>query len=422
MYAGGGLSPRTSDQAVISQARTAALRKLTGKTADLQQMKEADHRLAERIVAQVQQNGRFLDACLQEYAETPLSRLRPDVLAILRLSAAQLLFFERVPASAAVNDAVAMCRRNKAPYAAGFVNAVLRRVAADRDRLLSADREPAVRYSHPDWLADLLREQFDEETMLGFMKANQEIPSLCLQVNTLRIPFQDYLRMISDQGIIIRSVNEPLASLRTDSIPVESLPGYHEGLFYIQDDAARMAVKLALVGQGQKVLDACAAPGGKSMAAALDGAEQITACDISTVRLKRCRENFSRLSLKIPTCCADAAEFRAEWERTFDVVLADVPCSGTGIIRKQPEIRTKSREDMESLLPVQSGILNNLSRYVRPGGILLYSTCSVLKNEDECQTAAFLRSHPEFMLEEEFRSWPQYSGNDGFYAARIRRQ
>ena len=207
------------------------------------------------------------------------------------------------------------------------------------------------------------------------------------------------------------------------------LPGYEEGLFFVQDNAARASVKIIGLKPGMRVLDACAAPGGKSMAAALEGAD-VLSCDVNISRLNRCTENYRRLGMDISTRQMDASTFCTDWSEAFDVVIADVPCSGTGVIRRHPEIRQRSLREVEDLLSIQSKILNNLAGYVRPGGTLLYSTCSVLRDEDEGQITAFLDNRPEFRLvpvelkgfdceNGMLRSWPHRSGNDGFFAARL---
>ena len=237
--------------------------------------------------------------------------------------------------------------------------------------------------------------------------------------------------MLKEKGIAVLDLNRELDSVLIRSCDPAALPGYDEGFFYVQDDAARAAVRICSLAPGMRVLDACSAPGGKSMAAALDRAE-VTACDISEKRLARCCENFSRMKMNIAVCLQDAAVFRPDWEGRFDCVLADVPCTGTGIIRRHPEIREKKEEELFSLLPIQQAILNNLSRYVKPGGLLLYSTCSVLREEDEDQVCDFLGRHADYSPDTSsaaselckegiMRSWPQQNGNDGFFAAKLRR-
>ncbi len=417
---------------MISPARTEALRVLLNGKNKIRCEKKTDQKLAERISYGTLQNERFLDHCICRYSSRPINRLKRIPLNILRLSAYQLLFLERVPPSAVVNDAVSMCSSMKADYASGYVNAVLRKIAADRDFLLTESLDPAVRYSHPDWLVSALTREYGADFTVKFLIANQEIPKMRIQVNTRRISLKDYLELMDRAHVPILSVNETLSSVLTESTRVDTLPGYQEGLFYIQDDAARMAVHIAGIQDDTLVLDACAAPGGKSMAASLEGAKEITACDISSSRLIRCRDNFNRMTLPVRVIEADAAEYNPEWEEKFDLVLADVPCSGTGIIRKEPEIRRKDSTVLSDLIPLQKRILFNVSRYVKPGGILLYSTCSVMREENEDQIRAFLSEHPSFSLfpvsvpgyqceHGMLRSWPQMNNNDGFFAAKLKK-
>ena len=418
---------------MISPARTEALRSLLTGKKDIQCEKKEDQKLAERISYGTLQNERFLDYCISRYSSRPINRLKKRPLCILRLSAYQLLFLDRVPPSAVVNDAVSLCRRMSEDYASGYVNAVLRRIASNKDLLLAENTEPSIRYSHPDWLVSSLSREYGEEFTEHFLIKNQEIPKLRLQVNTRKISLKDYLQKMDASHFPVYNVNKTLSSLLTDSTRVDTLPGYHEGLFYVQDDAARMAVHIADIQGDPLVLDVCAAPGGKSMAAAIEGAGKIVACDINSSRLLRCRENFKRLDLSVRLIEANATEYNPDWEKKFDLVLADVPCSGTGIIRKEPEIRKKDISILSDLIPLQKCILSNVSKYVKPGGILIYSTCSVLREENEEQLHTFLSENKSFSLSPlsaagylcesgMMRSWPQINGNDGFFAAKMIRQ
>ena len=414
-----------------SPARATALAALLRGAPVFPCKREDDRHLTERLYYGVIQNERFLDACISRYLLSS-RRLKPAVREILRMSAYQILFLERVPHSAAVNDAVSLCRENRVDYAAGFVNAVLRRIAQNREDLLSLDWAPPVRYSHPDWLYRALSEDFGSELAASFMKENQFIPNIRLQVNNRCKKIQAFLTDLENAGIPVLDVNPLLSSVLIPPMSVEKIPGYWEGSFYVQDDAARMAVHLTGSLDGKKVLDVCAAPGGKSMAAVLEGASEVTACDIDSDRLSRCRENFDRMHFPVSCCEQDAGIVNNSFLNRFDVVIADVPCSGTGVIRKHPEIRRKTDSEVEALLPLQQKILNTVSGYVKNGGVLLYATCSVLKAEDENQVEAFLHTHPAFVLDpvsaESFscenrmmRSWPQMNHNDGFFACCLRR-
>lgn len=421
---------------MISPARKAAIAGLQcwrqkGKVIFPSISRPEDAKLAERIVQGVMHNERFLDACIAKYMSAGFSRLHPQTLDLLRMSAYQILFLDRVPDSAAVHDAVSICRNGALAYSAGFVNAVLRKVSAEKENLLSLDFPLAVRFSISDWLADSLVNHYGDEFVRQFLSASQEAPRLRVQINTQRCSLSEYISLLNDAGIDILSVNFFLSSVELDSFPVEKLPGYHEGLFYIQDDAARSTVRLAAVKPNMQVLDVCAAPGGKSIAAALDGG-RVLAWDQNETRLRLCRENFSRLKMKIGIEQMDARTWRPELEGQFDLVIADVPCSGTGVIRKHAEIRHRKESDVLKLIVLQKEILDTVHQYVRKGGTLLYSTCSILPEENEDQVQRFLQAHPEFSLEpasvEGFNcengmlySWPQSNKNDGFFAAKMRK-
>ena len=420
---------------MISPARSAAFRALVlfrrNNRIILPHCNEdVDRHLAERIYYGVLQNERFLDFCLAQLITRGFHRLHPAVLDLLRLSAYQVLFLDRIPDSAVVNDAVELCRKASYSHHAGLVNAVLRKLSGHRDEFMAMSPSLAVRFSHPDWMVARLTERYGEEFTEALLKANQSIPALRLQINTDLCTARQFTEYLKQNGVEIISVNNQLCSVLVGSTAVEGLPGYREGLFYIQDDAARTSVHLAGITRGMDVLDACAAPGGKSIAAKLEGGSPVS-CDISADRLQRCAENYQRLKMDIPVLLRDAGVFYPEFESRFPIVIADVPCTGTGIIRKHPEIRYKTESEFLNLLEIQRSILENVYRYVSPGGLLLYSTCSVMQEENESQIESFLRDHREFHLEPVksendpcmngmFHSWPHLTGNDGFFTAKLR--
>ena len=217
---------------------------------------------------------------------------------------------------------------------------------------------------------------------------------------------------------------------------VEQLPEYRRGEFYIQDAAAKLAVIAGAPLHGQRILDACAAPGGKTFAAAiLSGGAEITACDIHEKKLRRINDGAQRLGLQgIELRAQDARAFVPEFSETFDLVIADVPCSGLGVIRKKPDIRYKDPQDFQGLPAIQSAILRNVSRYVRPGGTIVYSTCTIRPEENHEVCAAFLAENPDFFFEDftlpngkqssagMLQLWPQRDGTDGFFIAKIRKR
>lgn len=404
-------------------------------------LERRDAALTARLCLGVLQNAAYCDHYIGMYSARRADSLQPRLRDILRLGTYQLLFLDRIPARAAVNESVALCRSVKLERAAGLVNAVLRRIAENRDRLPPLPGEGAaawlsLRYSHPLWLAERLLREHDYAFVEAFFRANNEIPGLTIQVNTKRVGAEDYKRALSRADIGYREWPELPGCLELEGGAVTSLPGYEEGLFYVQDRAARGAVAAAEPRGGMRVLDACAAPGGKSFAAALamEDRGSVLACDIHEKKLRLIQSGSERLGLGcIRTLARDAREEAAEYREAFDLVLADVPCSGLGVIRKRPEIREKPEGELAGLPAIQREILQSVSACVRRGGTLLYSTCTVLRAENEAIVGDFLSRNQDF-VPADFRLggicsrngcytfWPQIDGTDGFFAARLKRK
>ena len=381
------------------------------------------------------QNDRLCDFYIDAFCH---SKLEPPVRDILRLGVYQLLFLDRIPARAAVSETVELCRTRGYARAAGLVNAVLRRIA-DAESLPEIPGEGtaaylAVRYSHPEWLCGYLIKEKGYSFAEAFLKKNNEPPKLFIQVNTLKVSTADYLRALQRAEIPFEAV-EPEGCIALEGGLATELPGFDEGLFYVQDRAARLAVEFAAPEKGMRVLDACSCPGGKSFAAAIrmENRGGILSCDIHEKKLRVLQGGAERLGIEIiETRPMDARAFDPTMEDAFDLVIADVPCSGLGVIAKKPEIRSKDPAELAGLPIIQSAILENLSRYVKPGGTLLYSTCTILKEENEAVVLRFLQEHTDYRAEA-FRCcgiesdcgvytfWPHIDGTDGFFAARLKR-
>ena len=396
--------------------------------------------LASALALGVLQNRAYFDFLISQYCSTSLNRLERKVLNILRLGVCQLVCLDRIPARAAVNETVALCAASGFARAASLVNAVLRRIAENADHLPQVPGEGsaeylATRFSHPLWLA----ERFVAEKGYAFTEAlfaaDNEPAPLDIQVNTLRVTRADYARILEERGIAFDLPPFPESCISLPGAAVTELPGYEEGLFYVQDRAARTAADLAELSCGMRVLDACASPGGKSFAAAMAmrGRGEIVSCDIHEKKLATIAETASRLGLDlIRTECRDARLFVPEYEGAFDAVIADVPCSGLGVIRKKPEIRDKKADDLAALPAIQRRILENLCRYVRPGGTLLYCTCTILREENDAVIEDFLSSHEDF-APCRFTVGDRFSGNgcytfyphidrtDGFFVSKLKR-
>lgn len=402
-----------------------------------------DRAMASAICYGVMQNVYLLDYYINCYSSIKSAKLEPKVLDILRASAYQLLFMDRIPVSAAVNEGVKLCRAMGYARAAGLVNAVLRRIAENREHLPVIEREDfaeelSIRYSCPRDLVLRFLELLGREEAEQLLKCQNESVPTTVQTNLCRSSTEELLLRWEKEGTeVSRHPYLPDCLLLRGGGDVSALPGFAEGLFYVQDAAAKMSVLAAGVSSGQKVLDVCSAPGGKSFAAAVltaDSAE-ITSCDIHENKLKRIRDGAKRLGLNgVQTQCADGRKFQAEWAERFSLVITDVPCSGLGVIRKKPDIRYKDPAEFARLPEIQWEIIHNAASYVAPGGVLLYSTCTVLPEENEAIAEKFLQQHKDFCAEEftlpgDRRShkgmlqlWPHRDGTDGFFIAKFRRK
>lgn len=365
------------------------------------------------------------------------SKIEPKVRDIMRSGAYQLIFMDKIPASAAVNESVALCKKLGYSRASGFCNAVLRKIASCADKLpeppgKGTAKYLSVKYSHPRQLAQYIIDRRGYDAAEAFLAVDNTIPDTCLQVNTLKITPDELMARLLAESIPC-SMHPWLPNCIVTAGSVSSMPGFDEGLFYVQDPAAKCAVLAAALEPGMYVLDSCAAPGGKSFAAAIAMRNEgsIDSCDLHDKKIRLISEGAQRLGLS----CINAFphDARAAFDRQYDAIIADVPCSGYGVIRKKPEIRYKPLEDSASMPAIQAAILENLSQYVKPGGVIVYSTCTVLERENEDVVKAFLRAHAEFSAEGftlpngetaadgYITFWPDIHGTDGFFVSKLRR-
>ena len=402
-------------------------------------LNQKDAGLATRLCYGVVQNRLKLDFYLDQLLQRKGS-LHPVVRDILHLGLYQLYSLDKIPDSAAVNEAVALTKKYcKNPKAPSLVNGVLRSAVRTRGQL----KEPtgyAEKYSHPEALITLLKQNLPKGTLESMLIADNEAPKTTVQVNTLRIPTGELKARLEARGVQAEAhgwMEDCLVLSGTGNL--EGLPEFREGLFYVQDPAAKLSVLCAqLPRENIRVLDCCAAPGGKSFAAAIamGGRGTIDACDIYPHKTDLIENGARRLGFdNITVHCQDASQNVSDWVGNMDAVIVDVPCSGLGIIRKKPDIRYKNLEETRALPELQGKILENQSTYVKPGGVLIYSTCTVLKRENEEVVMAFLERHPDFFLEKLPLPAPlpenetgmltlipgQYD-TDGFFISRLRRK
>ena len=361
-----------------------------------------DAALASQLTYGVLQNRMLLDFYLSQVVTNGLSRLQPVTQDILRLGAYQILMLDKIPDSAAVNQAVEQTKRFVGERAAGLTNGALRAIVRGKTTL-KAPQDLATKYSHPQELVELLRENLGEDELEAFLKADNEPVPTCLQVNTLRANLSEAEAVFTALQIpFVRHPWLPGCYFVKGTGSIAELDLFKSGRVYVQDPSARLAAMAAGVQPGMDVLDTCAAPGGKSFAAAIamENRGSVTSCDIHAHKIALIEKGAERLGIRILHAQqADASKFREDFENRFDAVIADVPCSGLGVIRKKPDIRYKPVEPLERLPAVQAAILENVSRYVKPGGTLVYSTCTILKRENEAVAQTFLKAHPDFTLE-----------------------
>ena len=365
-----------------------------------------DAALATRLCYGVLQNRSMLDFFLAQLLSGKVKDLHPVVRDILHLGLYQIYELDKIPDSAAVNESVSMtkkyCRWQRS--APGLVNAVLRNAIRTKGEL----KQPKTleeRYSHPQKLINLLRDYVGEEKLEPMLAANNGTPRTVVQVNTLRITTDGLLDELEREGVPARRHDwMPDCLILGGTGSLDQLKAFQNGLFYIQDAAAKLSVMCAEIPKGEhvRVLDCCAAPGGKTFAAAIAMGNQgkVRSADIHRHKTTLIQKGADRLGLtNVMVREQDATDNHPSWFEKMDVVLADVPCSGYGIIRKKPDIRYKDPEEMERLPELQLKILYEQAEYVKPGGVLLYSTCTLLRRENEDVVESFLKHRKDFALE-----------------------
>ena len=400
-----------------------------------------DAALAARLCYGVLQNRNKLDFYLKQLLTGKLKDLHPVVHDILHLGLYQIYEMDKIPESAAVNESVDLAKKycKKQRFAPGLVNGVLRNAVKTKGQL-KAPASLEDQYSHPWELIKLLRDYVGKERIEMMLKANNEAPSTTVQVNTLKVTTEALQQRLAGEGVTATPhdwMTDCLVLSGTGDL--EKLESFKEGLFYVQDPAAKLSVLCADLPKGSiRILDCCSAPGGKSFAAAMatKGKAEIISCDVHEHKVTIIGKGAARLGLnKISARLQDATENVPEWNDSFDALICDVPCSGYGIIRKKPDIRYKNPADMASLPELQLQILKNQARYVKSGGVLIYSTCTLLRAENEDVVESFLKENHDYTLEPlplpdvfpknesgMLALVPGEYDTDGFFIARLRRK
>ncbi len=387
----------------------------------------ADRGLLTTLVYGTLEKRLTLDAAIAHLCARPLGDLSPDVHNLLRMGLYQMAFLDRVPDHAAVNETVNMAPRR----AKGFVNAILRAFAREGKRIPIPDRmeDPegylSVKYSFGRKLCARFLIEFGLERTESLFAAFGEPAPLTLRVNTLRISRDELLAKWEAHGIAAEKTTESPVGIRLlDKTPPLSLPGFDAGECFVQDEASQLCVEALDARPEMRVLDTCACPGSKSFGAAINMQNRgtVLSCDLHRSKLSLVEDGARRLGLSILAVSErDAREDIEAWHKSFDRVLCDVPCSGFGVFAKKPELRYKDPAVSAPLPAIQRAILETSSAFVKYGGLLVYSTCTILPAENEDNINAFLQTHADFSLQSMRTYYPDTDRTDGFFCAVLQR-
>ena len=360
-----------------------------------------------------------IDYYLKKLIKTPLKKVKPYTLAVMRSAVFQIKYLDKIPNSAAVNEAVSLVKRSKEGFNASFVNGVLRNLLRTETPLPNGKsiNDISVRYSCPAHIVSMLIDDYGDDFTASFLESCLEPPPIYIRVNTLKTTTEKLILELSEKGVATKTTKEENA-LIISGCSVEGLDEYKNGLFFVQDLSCQLTVKSLEIESGSRVLDMCAAPGGKSFTAAMyakDG--EVLSFDLYKQRVELIKSGAERLGIKnILASVGDATVFDNNIG-SFDRIICDVPCSGIGVIRRKPDIKYNKAASFEELGEIQRRILENADRYLKVGGKLLYSTCTLNKKENRGNVDWFLSRHKNYSLCFEKTYCPQTDGSDGFYAA-----
>ncbi len=424
----------------------------------LQQEQDAEKRdraFVTRLVEGTLEHLLTIDYMLKQVSKTPVKKMKPMIRTVLRMSVYQLVFMDSVPDSAVCNEAVKLVKAKGLQGLSGFVNGVLRNVARGRENWSSEAFYPdkaktpalylSIRYSLPEWLCSYFLKEYGMEKAEKIAEGSLRNPKTTLRCNRNKISKEELKHRLKEQGFTVEDgVYAADALYLSDYDALEKIPEFTEGFFQIQDESSMLVAELAGLKKGDLVLDVCSAPGGKALHAAniLEalGGGSVIARDVSEKKTALIKENTERLQTKnITIQVADATKPDETMIDKADVVIADLPCSGIGIMAKKPEIRYRmTKENQKELVTLQKEMLEAVHRYVKPGGILMYSTCTINKEENEeqvreiCRKYGFVPAMEEGLVPEALRAdireaayiqfLPGVHACDGFFLARLKRE
>ncbi len=400
-------------------------------------LRPIDKRFVSALYYGVTERRITLDAVIKKYSSRPSDRLGDELRQILRMGIYQILYMDSVPESAAVNESVklAVGLKNKNPFSAGFVNALLRSFIRDGSRLPECGnkyKDLEIKYSVPEWIIRLWEKDYGENRALSILKNSLGPAPNVARLNTLHRSEEEILSELSSEGVTYEKLSGPDCCYELKGCgSVEELKSYKDGFFHIQDYSCQICCRELDPRPGEVILDLCSAPGGKAftLAEIAGGSAEIYAYDLHKNRVKLIESGAERLGIDCITASANDAKRHNGSIPKADRILLDVPCSGLGVIRRKPEIKYRPEEEIKGLPEVQKEILDTSADYLKPGGILIYSTCTLRKAENDIIAEDFLRRRQDFepVKLDSFTDWkvtlfPGEAPGDGFFIAKFRRK
>ena len=409
-------------------------------------MPRRDKAFVTEIVNGTLRNLIFIDHILNYYSQTQTEKMKPYILSVLRMSVYQVVFMDKVPDSAACSEAVSLVKKRGLVFLSGFVNGLLRTVVRNKDSFELPEKGTreyiSVKYSYPLWIVNMWLAKYDFETVEKICIANNTAPDVCLCVNMLKTTPAELSKRFSKIGVTVKGgfYCDNAIHIKGSSNLAET-EMYKVGMFHVQDESSMLAVSVLNPQPGQTVLDACAAPGGKSflIAQKMNNSGKVVSCDIHPHKINLMNEMRDRLGIKMmDTRLRDASVVYDADAEKYDKVIIDAPCSGLGLIRKKPDIKTnKKGEDIDGLVQLQAEILEASAKCVKVGGTLVYSTCTICKKENELNVKKFLSNNSNFeiidikeYLPESLKEYPEdgmlqllpgIHETDGFFIAAMRK-
>lgn len=402
-----------------------------------------DRGLATEIIYGVIENKYYIDYIIDKLSKVKTNKMEIYVKTLLRMGIYQILFLNSISDYAAVNETVNLAKKNS-PKVSGFINGVLRNVIRQKETIGKINVKDdidylSIKYSYDKWLIRNWMIHFGKDFTMDLLEANSEKPSLYLRTNTLKITRDELIQKLEEQGIKASKVNVVEEAIKVENLKnIENNSLYKDGLFTVQDVSSMLVAKVMDPKENTLALDICSAPGGKTthIATLMKDNGTVISRDIYDHKLKLIKSSCSRLGLKsVQVEEFDGMKLDPDSMNKFDYVLADVPCSGLGIIKRKPEIKYKDKEDFRSLPPIQKRILENAARYVKVGGTLIYSTCTIQDSENIDIINEFLQKNRNFELtpikevnvdldnQENgyMKIYPNIHGMDGFFIAKLTR-